>query len=1623
MSKGLWIICVSLMLVSFVNPQSSHALKLLSGTISTNTVLDTVGGRFYKATGQVAINPGVTLTIDPGVVIKFDLNAWMSVSGKLLANGGATADSLIYFTSIRDDNAPAPGGDDTNGDGNATVPAVGDWYYIYFADAANDSSTLKNCVIRYGGRGNTGSIYCLNASPTLEDCDLSASYYGIECHGVSNPALRNTAINAMTNVPIAIEIGCDPVFDNVVFESTSDNGYDAIGLLGGTLTGANTLRIRGATLGVTPIDNLVYILLSDITVSVGGSLTIDPGVVMKPVAGADIFVQGTLTMDGTADPDSTIVITSFKDDNYGDPADTNNDGSITSPAVADWGRVEFQTGSSGSVTHSIIKFGGTSAVGIVRCLGGASPTISNSEISNAYWGVELAGGNTSTIQNNTFENCANTPLLMSVLADPVLSGNTLSNNGITAIGLLGETIATDVTLARRDFGGFTNITYFLYTTLTIAANTNVTIEPAVVVKFNLFYYPIIINGSLTAEGKVDSLISFTALYDDEVGNPVDTQGNGAATLPTARSWGYVRFASTAVDSECVLDYCRVSYGGYDGGYLYRGAVWCNSASPTITNCDFRTNGTGIQSDGTSAPIIHDNNFFASSQIPLTTSVVSSPDYDGNTFDQNTYNAVGIIAETLSQNAVLERIEVGGPPQFSEYFPYLHLGTLTIGTGSVLTVEPGIVVKVLNSGIPYQVNGGLDMTGTVDPDSTIVYTSIADDSYGGDTNTDGSSTSPSAGNWQYMRFNSTTIDSASILEYCLFRFGGSTSGVVDLQSASPTIRNCQFEINHWGLWIQNQSNPTVEANLFRLTTYVPITKSILAQPTFTGNAYDNNGYDALGLIGETIGQNLTLSQWDVAGYTNITRALVSSNLTVALGAKLTIDPGVVIKMGRSCCGPFPSQIIVNGGIDANGTMSEPVVLTSITDDTRGTPGDTNNDGSLTSPAAGDWRNVQFNDVSTDSSNVFDWVEFRYGGYSTGMAANILTASPTFNNCTFETNAYYGISVAGSSSPTINTCTFGGHGRTPVIMSLISNPVFTGSNNFLDTNAYNALGVIGETLAQDVVWKRRAAAKIENIPYMLIGNLTAGLSSILRIEPGVVIKPLGGYIITVKRGLIAEGKADPDSLIVFTSPTDDFYGGDTNNDSTATDGTTLRWGYIQIDNEAIDDSTRFDYCVFRYGTNSSTIGSVNVTNAHPEIEHSIFAYNGIGVNFNGASGDSTKGKVERCDFIDNTYYGVKNTGMSFTVSAKNSWWGDAGGPNDPSDDTGSGGWYNPNPGGDDVTDRVDYTGYKTTGVGNLYLGDVSLNGEVRAFDSSLVLQHLALLITLSAQQQTVGDVNCTAGLSTLDASYILQYVANLIPYFPCAFDSTMAPSYMAGVLPRGPIDYLGDEPGDFKVSVAGFEVTPKGLTKVPIAVTGSGELLGHEYRIAFDPKQITIDEVALTEAAHDAVLYWNVIDRAGESELLIALASSDVLPVTDAVAITIRGGETLQPDDAVRFEFRKVRLNEQDLTAEAESQGGRVGTGEVPSRWALAQNVPNPFNPTTTIAYDVPAGAGSAHVRLTVYDVAGRVVRRLVDGQHGPGRYVVGWNGRDDRGGIVATGVYFYRLEAGSFRETRKMLFLK
>ena len=143
------------------------------------------------------------------------------------------------------------------------------------------------------------------------------------------------------------------------------------------------------------------------------------------------------------------------------------------------------------------------------------------------------------------------------------------------------------------------------------------------------------------------------------------------------------------------------------------------------------------------------------------------------------------------------------------------------------------------------------------------------------------------------------------------------------------------------------------------------------------------------------------------------------------------------------------------------------------------------------------------------------------------------------------------------------------------------------------------------------------------------------------------------------------------------------------------------------------------------------------------------------------------------------------------------------------------------------------------------------------------------------------------------------------------------------------------------------------------------------------------------------------------------------VASAVAVS--------PDGVLRFTDRGVAAGERYVyQVSAAGDPGRSLTSVtvyIPvSQAALEQNVPNPFNPTTRIVYLVPDGA-PREVSLVVYDVRGARVRTLVAGAQPGGRHSVEWDGRNDAGERVGSGIYFYRLQQTGFTATRKMLLLK
>jgi hypothetical protein len=152
--------------------------------------------------------------------------------------------------------------------------------------------------------------------------------------------------------------------------------------------------------------------------------------------------------------------------------------------------------------------------------------------------------------------------------------------------------------------------------------------------------------------------------------------------------------------------------------------------------------------------------------------------------------------------------------------------------------------------------------------------------------------------------------------------------------------------------------------------------------------------------------------------------------------------------------------------------------------------------------------------------------------------------------------------------------------------------------------------------------------------------------------------------------------------------------------------------------------------------------------------------------------------------------------------------------------------------------------------------------------------------------------------------------------------------------------------------------------------------------------------------------------------------EFLPGPGDIVQMVSGTDWLDTvDEGWRYFYKITAVdfngNESDFALTATTTGS--DDPAVPEAFALGQNVPNPFNPSTTIYYDVLDGGGEVSIRI--FDVAGRLVRTLVEGHQAAGSKSVTWSGANDHGQSVSSGIYFYRMTAPGFTRTRKMVLLR
>ena len=1545
------------------------------------------------------------MTIGSNNILKVQ-NAF-NVEGTLIAN--AAKGKNIYFTSYKDDNQ----GGDTNKDGTTTAPNSQDWSGIYFNNA-NSNSLMRRCVVRYAGYNNKGGICTFNSSPIIDSCSISNNYIGIYMQGVSNPVVTNNTIGSSEMTPLAMSFEANPVMNNNTM-SFSDNAYDAIGIIGGSMTANAVLKIRS----VTTVPNMTYLLLDEITVPSGMTLTIKKGITIKSFVSGNtprIIVNGTLIANASSD--SIINFTSARDDSYGNPADTNKDGTITSPVVGDWYGIIFNTGSSGTMNYCRIKYAAinyfpfatcnateyinNTAVGIID----ASPTISNCEFKDLNYAVSCYRSASPTLTNNSMVNILYTPINISGPSNPVISGITFTNVRWQAIGLLGGNVCLNGTIKKRDMAGFTNITYVLLSDMTINSGSYVNVDPGVVIKVNNLNYnngsSIFVDGGFKTNGTVGQPVIFSSIKDDNVGNPGDSNGDGNASTPASGDWGSIKYRASSDDAYCKLNFTNVKYAGNrnEGGVTFENAGG-QLKNGLITN----TSNYGVYCNGNSTPVIDSLVIQNCNLDPIAISLTSNPAFSNITFTSNFSQAIRIIEGTLSSNAILYPRNLAGITNIA----YV-IDQLTISSNARLTILPGVVVKFRDDnyqGTYLKVNGNLIANGT--PTNKIYFTSFKDDSKGGDSNNNGNTDSPQMGDWGQgynyyglwsetpggimIENNSMVADTVNSLQYCEISYAGTGLRV---ENAHATIANTTIQLcNYFGAAVVGSANPVFTNCQFYNINYSPVELSMFSNPVFTNCSALNVGYMALGIIPETYSTSATVPIRNFGGYTNISY-LIEGDCTINSGTTITIPSGVVFKSTGNIVTETNNHyyynsynitkgFIVNGGLNILGTASSPVVFTNAQDDTYGNPKDMNQNGSATLPPdglyntwTGNW--ITFNDVSDDASSVNHAI-LKYGN----AGITTLSASPIIKNTRFE-NLYCGVDMNGVSAPRIDSCIFNNLQYTPIQISLVSYPVST-VGNVISGSTYKVIQVRDETLTQDVTLPKRNFGGKNNIPYFF-HNYQIGTSASLTILPGVICKFLKqNYYdnsgLGVSKGLTALGGSTPDSTIVFTSIKDDFYGGDSNSDSTATAPAINDWSSINFADQSLDPLCKMKNCIIRYADTG-----VFTTNASPTFTNCNFNNNNFGVKASGASNPS----FVNCDFSENTYYAIDNVDKSFPISAANCWWGSNAGPilSDASPTVTADQQY--------VTSWVDYNPWKTTGSVEPLTGDVSLNGLVQAYDASLVLKYAVGNITLTNTQKQVADVSGNGGITAFDASLILQYVVGMNATFPI-----------------NKVKKQAVELANVGLTVGSAGVDGQNEFTVPISIANMNGMTGADIKLRFNPNYLQAVEVG--NLLPSSSMEFNIDNVNGI--ISIALARSYSLSGSETL-INLKFKSIAQESIVTSVIVDQFLANEQDFTNDAVP--GSVSiinsiSGLSPVLKDMTQGMgpvyPNPFVDEASLVYKLDDS--SKWVDLEIFNLLGQKVANLMNTTQGKGIYTIQLN---NKGFSLEPGIYVLRMQTANYMQSQQ-----
>ncbi|NVN91844.1 MAG: right-handed parallel beta-helix repeat-containing protein [Desulfuromonadales bacterium] len=1132
-------------------PNAVLAAATVSGAINSDTVWTVAAGPYYVSS-SVTIAGGVTLTIEPGTVIKFAQGQGLFVNGSLSAIG--TSGSPINFTDYRDDSA----GGDTNGDTTVTTPAPGWWRGIEIGNGG--AANLTYCVVRYAGSSAPGyaNVYKTGSGTgalTLSHSTISdsANYgvylngaatsstisnniitnnpqYGIIADGNSPASITGNTINSNGKYGIYASVSTPSTF-SVNNNSFSGNVSAPIGVsaassgialgTGNTYTGPRHTLVEAGTIpnnqtwGATGA-GLVYYVAGSVTVASNAvTLTVRPQTVVKFAQGAALFVDGNLDAVGTLG--NEITFTDFRDDTIG--GDSNGNGSATSPAPGWWRGIELNNYATATMDYCVVRFGSSSAGQQANLFktGEGSVSISNSTFSNgAYRGISLVNtsGTISITSSKITNNAAYGMFLSGPGTAPIITKSQISGSNI---GIYAEASANPTIGGSPGNGNdiFNNIAY--------SVQNNSSSPPTINATYNWWG-----NGSGPVLAGINMVSSFV------------TTTNFLSTPVFAGNTPFV-----PVPPKNILP-----------GQTIGSANWTLSGSPYYVSGDITVNGTLTIDPGVVVK-------FAQNVGLWINGTLNAPGTSGNEIYFTDYRDDSIGGDTNGDGSAT----VAAPGWWRG---------INVLSGATATLN-NCVVRYAGANNPYQSNVYKTGSGNL----TISNSTISDSAFYG----------------VYLN------GAAGLNSFTGSIFSSNGYDGILAQGDSPaTISGNTYVGNgRYGIYagVTNPGTFSVSGtNTFDNNSSAPIgvTAASSGITVAAGNTFIGTRY--ILVEDGTISSSQTWGN----GHPNY---YLAGNVTVAAGPTLTIYPGTVVKFASNY------GLWINGILDASGTVLNKIYFTDFRDDASG--GDTNGDGSATAPAPGWWRGIN---VLNGASATLGNCVVSYAGYNNPYQSNVYktgSGNLTISNSTISFSAFYGVYLNGASgvnsfsgsmfssngydgilasgnSPfsvsgstfsvnsrygiytdaiataavSISSSTFTANGAVPIEMTAVGSGAVVSDNNTFT----GPLVVEGGDIGNSITWGN-------NRVYYVKGVITVPVGSTLTVPAGRIVKFAQNTHYAIYGHLQAVGTSG--NRIIFTDFRDDAAGGDSNGDGTGSAPTPNWWYGILIYDGG---SSTIDYATVRY-----------------------------------------------------------------------------------------------------------------------------------------------------------------------------------------------------------------------------------------------------------------------------------------------------------------------------------------------------------------------------------------------------------------------------------------------------------